>query len=515
MAHELLVRCRCGVPIAHIFLAVILVLTPSLMPFAADAGRESPPPAVHNMTLQEMQERVFEKEHYNVMLLKHIPLIEETYLQSMAREQRRGMDIAFGDSSEGVIDDAYFMGKVYLERIERQAPIEDLLAGKAYSRHWIKVNNDVSTAVNPNIFLQMFLVGLWEFNDSAYKLSYVRTEWLAGAACLRFSVSPLPSEEVRFSGDLWVTPDFNIVRMKGGYDRIHCKRCKRLTFELWRQGRESSDFLPIVVHFDEKHTFPYDNNLDYHLRGISVLWRVSAPQNQRSTKNQPLISGSRVTPGLEQTSRVVQALQEHGFLASPGSEEPRLDRIVEVIDPSAAHNREIHCRLLLTTPAEIFASGDTIILSRGLLNLVPDKSVLAVLLAQQIAHIVLGHGDLPFRDLLRTLSGETPIRSTRALRQRAAAENTAANREAMILLKGSVYENGLAEAQHFLSMLHKGEKRFPNLLQARFGTGNIPENIDFVSGEPEIRSGSSSSVVLTDSCLIAENNSVSCAGAGQ
>ena len=51
----------------------------------------------------------------------------------------------------------------------------------------------------------------------------------------------------------------------------------------------------------------------------------------------------------------------------------------------------VHCRILLTSPLESFTVGHTIVLSRGLIDVLPDEASLATMIAHELAHIVLSH----------------------------------------------------------------------------------------------------------------------------
>jgi predicted Zn-dependent protease len=52
---------------------------------------------------------------------------------------------------------------------------------------------------------------------------------------------------------------------------------------------------------------------------------------------------------------------------------------------------DVRCRVLLTSPLESFTIGHTIVISRGLLDVLPDEASLAMVLAHELSHIVLGH----------------------------------------------------------------------------------------------------------------------------
>ena len=123
----------------------------------------------------------------------------------------------------------------------------------------------------------------------------------------------------------------------------------------------------------------------------------------------------------------------------------------------------------------MFAVGDVIVVSRGLLNIVPDDSVLAVMLGRQVAHIVLGH----------TRSADSFPHSLFDRQGRkdfdgfgihwTPEQEAAADSETAVLLKGSIFENAVANTRAFLSALESQSHRFPNLALPRFGVGVILE----------------------------------------
>jgi hypothetical protein len=52
---------------------------------------------------------------------------------------------------------------------------------------------------------------------------------------------------------------------------------------------------------------------------------------------------------------------------------------------------DVRCRVLITSPLESFTIGHTIVISRGLLDVLPDEASLAMVLAHELSHIVLAH----------------------------------------------------------------------------------------------------------------------------
>ena len=65
-------------------------------------------------------------------------------------------------------------------------------------------------------------------------------------------------------------------------------------------------------------------------------------------------------------------LEKGGFLAPPGPVDEVLNTVVNNLIVSAKLDVEAHCRVLLTTPFETFTIGHTIVISRGLIDVLPD-----------------------------------------------------------------------------------------------------------------------------------------------
>ena len=127
------------------------------------------------------------------------------------------------------------------------------------------------------------------------------------------------------------------------------------------------------------------------------------------------------------------------------------------------------CRVLLTTPLETFSMGHTIAISRGLLDVLPDEASLAMVLAQELAHIALGHRtatEFAFHN--RTMLSDTEILQ-RFRFQRNEAEILTAGRKTVEILQNSPYKQKLGNAELFLKALNSRAGRLPKLIQATVG----------------------------------------------
>src|SRR6202042_1746185 len=89
----------------------------------------------------------------------------------------------------------------------------------------------------------------------------------------------------------------------------------------------------------------------------------------------------------------VERLQKIGLLAPPGEVDKILATVVNnlLVTNNIDLQGDVHCRILLTAPLESFTIGHTIVISRGLLDVLPDEASLGTVLAHELAHIVLGH----------------------------------------------------------------------------------------------------------------------------
>src|SRR4029077_17927358 len=132
---------------------------------------------------------------------------------------------------------------------------------------------------------------------------------------------------------------------------------------------------------------------------------------------------------------------------------------------------EVRCRVLLTSPLESFTIGHTIVVSRGLLDVLPDESSLAMVLAHELSHIVLGHRmdtELAFNDRLFFPDDKTYQRMDFI---RDPVEEEAADKKAVELLMKSPYNRKLANAGLFLKALQERAPELKSLIRPHLGNG--------------------------------------------
>jgi hypothetical protein len=174
---------------------------------------------------------------------------------------------------------------------------------------------------------------------------------------------------------------------------------------------------------------------------------------------------------------VVDRLQRAGLLAPEGDVDKILQTVVNNIEITNNIDlpRPVRTRVLTTSPLETFSVGNTIVVSRGLIDVLPDEGSLAMVLAHELAHIVLGHNlgsQYAFND--RMLFSDEGTYKNLGFKH-IPEEEAAADKKAIEMLKASPYAQKLDSAGLFIKALQTRAPQLSALLQAHLGN-NITEN---------------------------------------
>jgi hypothetical protein len=167
----------------------------------------------------------------------------------------------------------------------------------------------------------------------------------------------------------------------------------------------------------------------------------------------------------------VERLQKIGLLAPPGEVDKVLQTVANnlLVTNNIDLQGDLRCRVLLTSPLESFTIGHTIVVSRGLLDVLPDEASLAMVLAHELGHIVLGHEfdtKLAFNDRM-FFADEDSFQHFNFKRR--PGDEDAADAKALELLKNSPYKDKLGSAGLFLKALQEEAPNLPNLIRPHLG----------------------------------------------
>jgi hypothetical protein len=448
--------------------------------------------------------RIIAREHEEDATIRRYDPVIETYVQEMRPDKEMGTV---------PVSDHYFLGQADLA----QGVVDENMLGsdkKSVLQHL----NPLSHVVNffsyggfdPAGFLQMVYLDPTYFDRSHYHFEYVGRDFLGSVRCYIFDLTPLPkSGRGRFKGRIWVEDQgFTIIRFNGGYTPTNGINGYGLHFDSWRLNVQPNLWLPAYIYSQESsihdllgnhirfkaqtRLWGYDLKNANHEAEFSQL-TIESPnaiqdQNMAPQDRSPVEEERQWQQHAEEN--VLDRLQTDGLLSPPSPVDKVLDTVVNNIEVTNNIDvePEVHCRVLLTSTLESFTIGHTIVISRGLVDVLPDEPSLAAVLAQDLADILItkpSTDQYGFNDV-------TDVSSIDVLRDftfRDTPEDvTAAGQKAVQLLKNSPYKDKLAGAALFLKQLNDEEKALPALIDARIGNG-VYLDPSLLSSGPELKPG--------------------------
>jgi hypothetical protein len=473
--------------------ALLFLAAGSAAALADDAPKKMILEPEQPRTMQEVVRRVVDNEnHLYGRMREYTPLVE-TYIQNLKPDKELG-SIPAGDK--------YFLGKADLSKTVSLVSLTDTSSkGK---KIFAGIGNFFSFAMQylPDGFLQMIFIDTSGFDAQHYKFDYVRREFLGEVRCLVFDVTPLPkSGKGRFLGRIWVEDqDFNIVRFNGGYGGGGHSSWY-FHFDSWRTNVQPGMWLPTFVYSEEKDLH-YALTKKLEFKAQTRLWGYNlghAAQEQELSKllvESPVTDETTTANDLspvqaqrqwdrQAEDNVADRLQRIGLIAPKGEVDKILETVINNLE--VTNNLDIQpdvrCRVMTTTTLESYTLGHTIVLSRGLIDVLPDEASLATVLAHELSHVVLGHrmdSQFAFFDQLLVEDKDTFRHFGFA---RTPDEEAAANNKAVQLLANSPYKNQLGNAGLFLQALQSRQKEIPNLISAHLGN-RVPTIPNLQSSSP-------------------------------
>lgn len=444
----------------------------------------APGPADQPRTMDEVVDRVIASENkLNGQIRQYSPLVE-TYIQNLKPDKQLGF-VPAGDK--------YFLGRADFSKGVQLVSLTD--TENRGKKIFSSIGNFFSFAMEylPDGFLQMIFLDTNGFDKQHYKFDYVRREFLGEVRCLVFDVTPLPkSGKGRFLGRIWVEDqDYNIVRFNGAYGGGG-RTSYYFHFDSWRTNVQPGMWMPSFVYSEEKELhYAVAKKLDF--KAQTRLWGYNlghAAQEQELSKilvetpvQDETKTANDLTPVQAQRSwdrqaedNVVDRLQRIGLIAPKGEVDKVLDTVVNNLEVTNNLDIEpdVRCRVMMTSTLESYTIGHTIVLSRGLIDVLPDEASLATMLAHELSHVVLGHrldSSYAFFDQLLVDDKETFRHFGFG---RTPDEEKAANEKAAELLAKSPYKEQLGTAALFLTALETRQKEIPNLISPHLGD-RVPE----------------------------------------
>ncbi len=430
------------------------------------------------VSFDRMVDQVVEREREFVTTMKSMHPLVETYVQNLHEEK---------DHMVAPTSDQYFLGRLDLSNGPSDQLFEKDRAG--FGRHFSNLWSGILyRGFVPAGFAQMVMLDA-DFQKSNYYFNYVRQEFLGEVRCIVVDVQPKEAApRGLFTGRIWVEDrDFNIVRFNGTYT-ARSRYSYYLHFDSWRLNLQPGLWLPAFIYSEESDTRPSTPPLHrLYFKAQTRLWSYdveSLKHNQEFTQIQVDTVQDRSESGKDASpveaermwerlaeDNALDHLQKVGLVAPAGDVDKVLQTVVNnlIITNSLEIAPSVRCRVLLTSPLESFTIGHTIVVSRGLLDVLPDEASLAMILAHELSHIALGHRintNLAFNDRFFFPDQNT---FQRLDFERNASDEAEADHKALELLANSPYKDKLANAGLFLKALQSRAPELTSLIRPHLG----------------------------------------------
>jgi len=428
-------------------------------------------------TMDQVVDRAILREHALMDMLKPRTPLVETYLQNLKPDPKLGPVPS---------EDHYFLGRLDLgQSVDRR---DYLSKDESFEKNLLGgVSKLFKFEYKPMGFSWMIFADREDFDRGHYGFKYVRREFLGDVRCLVFDVTPKKDAgKGRFLGRIWVEDqEYNIVRLNGTY-APRPRNAMYFHMDSWRLNLIPGYWVPAYI-YSEEGDFSYGAKDRMAFKAQSRIWGYDLKKGSKEDELTSLRVDSvkDETPSTMDASpleaqrqwqqqaedNVIERLQESGLVAPEGEVDKVLLTVVNnlIVTNNIELPRPVRTRVMITSPLETFSVGNTIVVSRGLIDVLPDEASLAMVLSHELAHIVLGHNlgsKFAFND--RMLFSDESTYSNFGFRHNP-DEETAADAKAMDLLKNSPYAQKLDVPSLFLKELSERAPELSALLTAHLG----------------------------------------------
>jgi len=479
----------------HISLPLLLV---TLGLPLAQAKKEPKFEQAHQLTAEQaaLVEKAIAREKIIIKNIQQRTPLVETYIQEM-RPDEKLFQVPTSDTYmlNRVDFHKTFGDKPYAARSEKGHGFFKGSAS-AFASIGKALHLDKET-FNTAGFTQMMFVDPIGFDQQHYVFSYVRREFLGSVRTWEFDVQPKVKGNGRFYGRVWIEDqDGNVVRFNGTYTESTNEDNNKeyFHFDSWRMNMQPDLWLPVAIYVEESQRA--EGGKTVGLRAQTHFWGYSLTLPTRESENVSVqVEGAvdqsadsqDMTPLQATRSWVQQAennvldrLVQAGLLAPAADfEKTPLEQIV--VNLAVPNNLNfpdpIHVRILTTTTVEATTVGNTILLSKGLIDTLPrNEESLAAVVALELAHVALGHHidtRYAFNDRL-LFPDESSFQ--RIKMNHSDADNVTAAKTAMGYLENSMYKDKLANAGLYFVQLQDLGKQLKQLNSPKLGDSMLKED---------------------------------------
>jgi hypothetical protein len=475
-------------------LALLLAATfPSIGDAAIFGKKKVPQDTTPGRKLTPAQNALIDKailrEKEVIKVVKERAPLVETYIQDMKPDP---LLLQVPES------DQHFLARVDFGKVindEAYKPNKGNFEGKkshfAFFKNSLGALGGISSSLRLTFhdsgFVQMILMDSNDFDRQHYAFTYIRNDFLGNIPTAVFDVSPASGKKEfgRFYGRIWVeTRDGNVVRFNGDFAGTIETIKEFYHFDSWRTNVQPGLWLPTSFYVEESDPKSASSTLKF--KAINHVWGyvLKVPSNNAENTSLEVVNAQDVSndaPDLsplgaqrqwvqQAEDNVIERLFQAGLLDAPSDFDKTLEALANniLVYNNIQVSRPIRVRTLLTEPLESLAVGNTIILSKSLIDTTSvitsdgaqQMGNLNALLAFQLAHIILGHRlDTKYAFSDRLLFPSTSV-FERIPMHHTDADNTEAAKKAMDLLNAKELVGG---QQYFGLYLQQLQQRLKGL----------------------------------------------------
>jgi hypothetical protein len=478
----------------------VLIITVATAGAYAKTKKEPKYEAAHPLTPEQsaLVDKAISQEKVLIQAIrKRTPLVE-TYIQNTKPDVKLYMV---------PVDDQYMLSRVdfakgFVDKSFNDRPVKTSKekGAKGFFKGSLDAMLGLSKALglekftyNPNGFMQMMFLDPTGFDKNHYVFSYVRHEFLGSVRTAVFDVHPKVKGMGRFFGRIWIEDqDGNVVRFNGTYTGPNEEDSSKyyFHFDSWRMNVQPGEWLPVAVYVEE--TTRIEGQKTVGLKAQTHFWGYSLKLPTRDSENVSVKVDDAVDSSQDsqdvgplQASRawvtqaennVIDRLVEAGLVAplNPdpnGYEHKILDQIVVnlQVPNNLAFTDAIHTRVMLTDTIETTTVGNTILISKGLIDSLPNEAAIASVIAMELAHIAMGHHiDTRYAFNDRLMFPDTAT-FQRIDMYHTDHDNADAAKRAVEYLNASLYKDQLPDAGLYYAQLVDRSKALKQLNQPKLG----------------------------------------------
>jgi hypothetical protein len=454
------------------------------------------------------------REQEVIKIVKQRAPIVETYIQNM-RPDPVLLQVPLSDEHHLARVD---FGKVIGDDEFRENPVQGKPQGKmgGFFKHSVESVTGLGASLHLKFqedgFVRMMFMDSVSFNRQNYNFGFVRNDFLGSTPTAVFDVTPIAGKSFmpgsnktqgKFLGRIWVeTHNGNVVRFNGLVEGTDKDYHEYYHFDSWRTNVQDNLWLPTSFYVEESDPKSVSSTLKF--KAINHIWGylLKVPASEASNTSLEVEGATDVSNDAQDVGplgaqrawvqqaedNVVERLYQAGLIDAPSDFDKTLEALAGNI---LAYNnivvsRPIRVRTLLTEPLESTAIGNTIILSKGLIDTTgvvtqdgaQQMGNLNAILAFQIAHIILGHRlDTKYAFNDRMLFPTTSV-FQRIPMHHTADDNAKAAKKAMELLNAKELVDGQKYFGLYLEQLRTRVTALKALNEPMLGDGLVKSDID-------------------------------------